>query len=136
MTLLVEGVAVNHIVIVVVAVAPRIEHCRVYYHCQQHIHRNTCKHHDKALPSGLCAELPGLRVLLHTLQLLLVDRLVNHTRNRDIATQGQPADAILRVANLALPEREPGVEEDVELLDTNAEDACSDKVSELVNKDK
>ena len=68
------------------------------------------------------------------LHLLRVHRLVDHTCQRHVTTHRQPADTILRVANLTLVERKPGVEEEVELLDTHTEDACRDVVAKLVDE--
>src|SRR5690606_27566580 len=51
-----------------------------------------------------------------------------------VATQGQPTHAVLGVAFLLLPQREPGVEEEVELLHTHLEPARGQEVAQFVER--
>ena len=62
-----------------------------------------------------------------------LSQLIDHSCNFAVAAEWQPAQAILRIATLLLPEREAPIEEDVELLYTNLENSSHNKVSELVN---
>ena len=72
----------------------------------------------------------SFKLLQLLLRLLLgVEQLLAAVVDRYIATKGQPANAKLHLANLALVEREHGVEEEVELIYADAEHAGSQKVT-------
>ena len=65
---------------------------------QHHIHKHARHHDNEALPSGLRAELPRLRGLLHR---RLVHRLVNHAGNLVVATEREPPNAVFRAVAAA-----------------------------------
>ena len=127
---LVEVVAPAGLVVREVGLAPRVADADVDRDGQQNVHHHAGDHHQKALPGGLGPELPGLHLAL---LVLLVHRLVDHARDLDVAAQRQPAQSVFGVPAAELEEREPRVEEDVELLDADAEDARHDEVSQLVD---
>ena len=90
-------------------------------------------HHQQALPGRVRAELPGLGLLL---QLLEVQRLVDHAGDLAVAAEGQPADAELRAAPVPARERLAAqVEEEVELLHADAECARPQEMTELMDDD-
>ncbi len=126
---LVEGVAVDHVVVGVVGASPRIQYARVYHYGQQDVHQYAGQHDYKPLPRRLGAELPRLYGLFH---LFGVHALVDHAGDLHVAAERQPAHAVLGVSAAELEEREPRVEEYVELLHPYAEYASRDEVAELV----
>ena len=127
---LVEVVSPAGVFVGEVGVAPGVADAAIDDDGQQDIHHHAGDHDQKALPGGFCAEFVGLRGLLH---LLLVHRLVDHAGDLDITAQRQPSQTVFRVLVPELEEREPGVEEDVELLDADVEDAGHEEVPEFVN---
>ena len=127
---LVEGVAPAGIVVGEVGVAPRIADSAVDDDGQQDVHHHAGDHHQKALPGRFGPELPRLHGLAPE---ILVHRLVDHAGDLHVAAQRQPADAVFGVAALELEEREPRVEEDVELLDADAENPRHEEVPQLVD---
>ena len=179
LSLLVEDIAVYHIVVVEVGLTPGVCHSGVDADGEECVHNHTRNHHQQSLPRILATQLilrrlQGALLLLRTLNLCLESRylgtktlrllgvattqclltllcqliallgccgLLRHKSlaavvERHITAQWQPADAILRVTYLTLEERKPGVEEDVELVDTCANHTRGDVVSELVYQDK
>ena len=122
------NILVGHIRLAIGVTDASIDH-----HRKQDVHHNTRNHHHKALPRGLCAELPRLNGGLHLLE---VHTLVDHTSNLHIATQRQPAYAILGLATLPLEERKPRIEEDIKFLNANLKDTRHNKMSKLVNRHK
>ena len=92
----------------------------------------TCQHKEP-LPLRLGSKLPLLRFAGHTgLSLLLVD----HALYGAVASERQPADAILCLGPLwlPLPESKLPVKEKVKLGDADAEELRPQEVSQLVDK--
>ena len=90
-------------------------------------------------------------VALHVLDIFGRMGLIDHTRDGAIATQRDPTDTILRLARIGLrrdlevaeeetflvPTEECelwGIEEHIELLDTDLKYTCPHEVTELMNK--
>jgi hypothetical protein len=67
---------------------------------EEEVYGYTAEHDDEPLPGRFGAKLPGLRRLFERLG---VHAFVYHTGYFDITTQGQPAYAVLRFANLGFP---------------------------------
>ena len=103
-----------------VGVAPPEQNLTIDEQGQQEVDQHTANHDEQALPGGLCTELILLDGLFH---LLGIETLVNHTCYLAVATQGQPSDAILRVAVLGFEfeQAELPVEENVEFIDPHSE---------------
>ena len=108
--------------------------------------KNTSGHHEQALPGLLGAELPGLGIFLHALE---VQGLVDHAADLAVSAQRQPAYAILGLGLGRLGEKfsEPlgllgreklgtsHVEKEEEFVHTYAEKLRKSEVAELVNDD-
>ena len=62
---------------------------------ENEVEQHASEHHEQALPRRFGAELPWFRFLLH---LFGVHRLVNHTCDFAVASEGNPADAVFCVA--------------------------------------
>ena len=118
-----------------VCVAPREEHHRVDEDGQEEVEEHAADHDQQSLPGRFGAELPRLRGLRH---LLLVHRFVDHAGDLTVPAEGQPADAVFRVAVFGFePEQgEPGVEEEVELLNAHLEEAGEEEMPELMHQHK
>ena len=82
----------------------------------------------------LAAELIGLRLTGHR---LCIQRLIDHTSDLAVAPEREPAKAVDRTATLTLPleDREPGVEEEIELLYTRSEETGHRVMPQLVDED-
>ena len=117
-----------------ISLAPGEEYSGIDDKGEHEVHQHAADHDEETLPRGFRAELPGLFGLL---ELLRVHRLVDHARNLHVAAQGKPADAVGRVAvlGLELEGREPGVEEEAELLDAHLEEFREQEVAAFVEKD-
>ena len=90
-------------------------------------------HHQQALPGRVRAELPGLGLFL---ELLEVHRFVHHSGDLAVAAEGEPADAELRLTPVPAGKRLAAhVEEEVELLHADLEQACPQEMTELVDDD-
>ena len=112
---------------------------------QQEVVEYAAGHHEKPLPGGFGAELPGLRVFL---ELLRIHGFVHHAGNLAVAAQGQPAYAVLGfpVGGLGAQFHEPrhaggeqfgaaNVEEQEELVHPDMEHAGPKEVPRLVDED-
>ena len=132
--LLVELHAVGHVLDRRVGLAPSEENHGVDEEGHDKVDEDAREHDDKALPGGMRAKLPRLRGTLH---LVGIHRLVYHAGYLHIAAQRQPAEGIggLAVLGFELEEREPGIEEETELLYSHLEDLCGQKVSSLMQYD-
>ena len=74
---------------------PGIEHHDIDEDAEDKVHGYTAQHDDKPLPSRLGAELPGL---WRFFKLFLVHALIDHSGYFHITAQGDPTDAIYRIA--------------------------------------
>ena len=121
------GFAQRHVLL-----APREQNHPEYQHGAHEVDHHAGHHYQQALPCRLGAELPGLGGLG---EMLGVHRLVDHAGYLDVAAQRQPAEAVFGLAAPELEEREPRVEEEVELVDAGLEELGRDEVAELVGDD-
>ena len=135
-TNLVERFAVIHSVLHVlqrqVGLSPSIKHHGIDKQRQEEVEQHSSNHNHQTLTGRFGTKLIGLGRLRHG---FLVHALVYHARNLAIASQRQPTDAILRVAVLGLEfeQREPRVEEKVELLYPDFENAGKNEMPELMH---
>ena len=136
--LCVEFHALTHVCHTHVAFAPVKHDHGIDEQCQHKVHRHTSHHDDEPLPCRLGAELPRLRVSLH---LFGVHALVDHACDLAIAAERQPAHAVLRLAvlgfetkELAAPLANGDVEENKELLHSDAKELGCQRMSALVKQ--
>ena len=126
------GVAVLDIPVIEIGLAPRPAHADVYQQGEHDIHHDASDHNQQPLPGRLGPELVGLYGLLH---LVGVHRFVDHARYFDVSAERNPADAVLGLSLAELEQREPRVEEQVELFDPRLENPGEQEMSELVDDD-
>jgi len=114
--------------------APPESYSGVDYYGEDEVVEHAAGHDQQPLPCGFRAELPGFGF---GGELLGVHRFVDHSCNLHVAAERQPSDAPFGLALLGLPfsQREPWVEEDIEFLDADFEDARPHEVAELVDDD-
>ena len=129
-----------------ICLSPYAEYDAVSDDGEDEIVQDASGHHQEPLPGLLGAELPGLGLLLEALQ---VHRLVHHSANLAIASQRQPADAVLGLGLRRLGEKflEPlallgrekfhaaRIEKQEELVHPYPENLCKSEVAELVDDD-
>ena len=115
-----------------IRVAPVEEHHRVDKQGEDEVEQDAAHHDEQTLAGRLRAELVGLGRFG---QLLLVHAFVDHAGNLAVAAEGEPADAVFRLAVLRFEfeEREPRVKEKVELFDAHFEKAGEKEVPELMD---
>jgi len=121
-----------------VALAPVVHDHRIDEQGEHKVDRHAGHHDDESLPRALGAKLPRLRVALH---LLGIHALVNHSRNLTIASQGQPAHAILRrtvlgleAEELAAPLADADIEEHEELFHPDTKELGRQGMTALVEQ--
>ena len=133
--LLVELHTQRHVLDGYVSVAPVEENHRVDEQCQQEVDQHAANHNQQSLPGGFGAELPRLGRTLH---LFGIEALINHACYLTVASQGNPPNAILRIAvlGLELKEAELIVEEEIELLDPYAKEFGEEEMATLVQQNK
>ena len=117
-----------------IGAAPDTADCAVGDNREDEIEQHSPGEHKQALPCGLGAELPRLGLAL---ELVHVDRFVDHARDLAVAAEGQPADAELGLTPAPAGDGlAADVEKKVELLHPDAEKAGEEEVSEFVDYDK
>ena len=131
LSLLAELHAELHVLGLHIVVAPSEEAHGVNEESEKEVDQHATYHNKEALPSRLRPKLPRLCGLSH---LFLVERFVYHARYLAVAAEGQPANAVacFAVLRLKFEEVEPGVEEQIELLHSYAEELGEEEVSALM----
>ena len=133
LSFLIEFHTEGHILDGNVGVAPPEKNLGIDEEGKQEVHQHTANHDKQTLPGGFGAEFPRLFGLLH---LLGIKTLVNHTGYLTIATQRNPAYAVLCIAvfGFKLEKTKFPVEENVKLIDTNTEKLCEEEVATLMEQ--
>ncbi len=113
--------------------APCEEYGRIEYKGKHKVDKHAANHDQETLPCWFCTKFPWFHGLLH---LLRVHRFVYHARNLDVTAEGQPPDAVGRVApfRFELKRCEPRVEEKAELLHAYLEEFGEEEVTSFVKK--
>ena len=120
-----------HVLGLHIVVAPSEEAHGIDEESEKEVDQYATYHNKEALPSRLRTKLPRLCGLSH---LFLVERFVYHARYLAVAAERHPANAVacFAVLRFELEEVEPGVEEQIELLHSYAEELGEEEVSALM----
>ena len=129
---IVEHITVFDILRGDVVVSPRIADADVDADGQYDVHHDAADHDQQPLPGRFGAELPRLDRLFH---LLGIHRLVDHAGNLHIAAERNPSYAVSGFSLFEFEQREPRIEEEVELFHPRAEKAREKEMSEFVYDD-
>ena len=130
----VEHVTVGHVLGGHVLFAPMEEDGAVDDEGGKEVDEDAAHHNEEALPSGLVHKhlLLGRVVLL---EVFSGSTLVDHAGDVDVAAKGEPADVVIGAAEGEELPIYPGVKEDAEFLDANAEELRKEEVAALVEND-
>ncbi|EJW97877.1 hypothetical protein EVA_14009 [gut metagenome] len=114
-----------------VGIPPSEENHGVNKERQEEIHQDTADHNQQTLPSRFGTELIGLHRLFH---LFHIHRLINHTGDLHIASQGQPTNMIVRTTETEKFPGFPRVKEQTELFYSYLKQFCKQEVTPLMQQ--